>query len=156
MKGKLFNRISIALLVLFVLIQAIRPVRNNGTRDAPTDITHFVTVPDTVMSILKRSCYDCHSNYTAYPWYANVSPMSLLLANHIKNGKAQLNFTEFSQYSARRMRSKLTTTAEQVEKQEMPLKSYLLIHRNARLSDAEIKLVKDWVDAAKNELLQKK
>lgn len=154
-KGKAFKRIIIALLVLVVLLQFIRPAQNNGMMDAPTDITHFVTVPDTVMRILKRSCYDCHSNYTNYPWYASVSPMSLLLANHIKNGKAELNFTEFSQYSVRRMRSKLSSTAEQVEEREMPLKSYLLIHRKARLSDPEIKLIKDWVDAAKDQLSQK-
>ena len=155
MKGKAFKRIVITLLVLFVFLQFIRPARNNGTPDAPTDITHVVTVPDTVMGILRRSCYDCHSNYTAYPWYARVSPMSLLLANHIKNGKTELNFTEFAQYSARRMRSKLSSTAEQVEEGEMPLKSYLLIHQNAKLSDGEIKKIKDWVDAAKNELSQK-
>lgn len=154
-RKKIFRNVLLALLILFVLLQFIRPARNKGRADGPTDITNFVTVPDTVMGILKRSCYDCHSNHTNYPWYVNVSPASLLLAWHIKNGKAQLNFSDFSIYSRRRMRNKLSSVAEQVEKREMPLKSYLLMHRDARLSDPEIKLIKDWVDAAKNELSQK-
>ena len=156
MKRKLFKRILLILLIMFVLIQFIRPKKNNGNATTTTDITHFISIPDTVMSILKRSCYDCHSNHTNYPWYAEISPTSLLLARHIKRGKKELNFSDFSQYNRRRMKSKLSSIDEQVENRDMPLKSYLLLHRNAELNDDQIELIKNWTDSAKAELDQKK
>lgn len=112
-------------------------------------------VPDTVMGILKTSCYDCHSNHTAYPWYANISPLNLFLANHVKEGKKELNFSDFAQYSRRRINNKLSAIAEQVKDGEMPIKSYTLMHAAAKLTDGEAKLILEWVDRAKQELKQK-
>jgi hypothetical protein len=155
MKRKLLKRILLGLLIVLVLIQFIRPAKNNGIADTDKDITHFVQVPDTIRSILRTSCYDCHSNHTNYPWYAEISPASLWLANHVKHGKEELNFSDFSQYTPRRQKNKLTSIAEQVEEREMPLKSYLLIHGNARLSAGQIHLIKDWADSAKAELERK-
>jgi hypothetical protein len=141
--------------LVFILLQFIRPRKNSGLAATATDITHFVQVPDSVLNILKTSCYDCHSNHTNYPWYSEISPVSLWLANHIKNGKKELNFSDFSQYNRRRMKSKLSSIREQLEEREMPLKSYLLIHRNAALSNGKIKLVIDWTDSAKLEIDQR-
>lgn len=155
MKRKRLKNILLGLLILFVIVQFIRPEKNKGLAGTDKAITHFVQVPDTVKSILKVSCYDCHSNHTNYPWYSEISPVSLWLANHVKKGKAELNFSDFSQYTARRQKNKLTSIAEQVEGQEMPLKSYLLLHGNARLSAGQIQLIKDWVDSAKAELERK-
>ena len=155
MKRKLLKRILLALLIILVLIQFIRPVKNKGLADTDKDITHFVQVPDTIRSILKTSCYDCHSNHTNYPWYSEISPASLWLASHIKNGKAELNFSDFSQYTTRRQKNKFTSIAEQVEEKEMPLKSYLLLHGNAKLSSGQIQLIRDWTDSAKAEIERK-
>ena len=156
MKGKkLFKRVLLIFLIAFIAIQFVRPDKNSGPADSPADITHFVQVPDTILAILKTSCYDCHSNHTNYPWDAEVAPSSWWLANHIKNGKAELNFSEFGQYTARRRKSKLTSIADQVEKREMPLKSYLLLHGNAKLSDAQIQLLVNWTDSAKAEIERK-
>jgi hypothetical protein len=154
-RKKLAGRIALAVLMVFMGIQFIRPPKNEGVADASSDITHFVTVPDTVRKILKRSCYDCHSNHTNYPWYARISPASLWLARHIKEGKAELNFTDFAQYSRRRMNTKLSSIAEQVEEREMPLKSYLWMHGAARLSGEEIRLISRWTETAREELKQK-
>lgn len=151
MKKKL-KQIFLVLLIAFALIQFIRPAENLGNAEATTDIFHAVTVPDSVKGILKMSCYDCHSNNTRYPWYAEVAPASWLLASHVKNGKKELNFTEFSQLSPRRMKSKLKSIAEQVQKGEMPLKSYTLIHKNAVLTEAQVRTIKAWADAATQEL----
>lgn len=156
MKKRLFKRILLAILIVFILLQFIRPAKNVGIPGSDAEIIHFVHVPDTVLSLLKTSCYDCHSNHTNYPWYSQISPVSLLLANHIKQGKKTLNFSDFSQYNRRRIKSKLSSIGEQTVKREMPLKSYLLIHRNAALNDNQIKLIKDWTDSAKAELDQKK
>jgi hypothetical protein len=155
MKRKLLKRILLGLLIMLVLIQFIRPKKNIGIADTDKDIAHFVQVPDTIRNILKTSCYDCHSNHTNYPWYAEISPGSLWLANHIKNGKAELNFSDFSQYTTRRQKNKLNSIAKQVEEREMPLKSYLLLHGNARLSAGQIQLIRDWTDSAKAELERK-
>ncbi|RPD43466.1 heme-binding domain-containing protein [Paracnuella aquatica] len=155
MNRPLVKRITLALLVIFVLLQFIRPKKNNGNAESDKDFTHYVQVPDTVKSLLKTACYDCHSNKTNYPWYSQISPASLWLANHIKEGKAELNFSEFSQYTRRRMKSKMSSIAEQVENREMPLKSYLIIHKNAELSDAQIRLIVSWTDSVKTELSRK-
>lgn len=156
MKRKIvLRRVALALLVIFIGIQFLRPPKNNGVADNPTDITHFVTVSDTVMRMLQASCYDCHSNKTNYPWYAEIAPASWWLANHVKEGKAELNFSDFSQYTRRRMKNKMSSIADQVRDREMPLKSYLLIHLNAELSDAQVKLITNWADSAKAELDRK-
>lgn len=151
-REKVLKRIALALVLVFIGMQLIRPQKNDGAADTPNDITHVVTVPDTVMRMLKASCYDCHSNKTNYPWYAEIAPSSWWLANHIREGKAELNFSEFSQYSKRRMKTKLNSIGEQVDKREMPLKSYLLIHGNAKLSDGQIQIIKAWADSAKTEV----
>ena len=156
MKRKLFKRLFLGLLILLVLIQFIRPEKNNGMADSDKDITHFVQVPDTIKTLLKISCYDCHSNHTEYPWYSEISPGNWWLANHIQEGKADLNFSDFAQYSPRRMKNKFKAIADQVEKREMPLKSYLLLHSVARLSDGQIQLIKNWTDSARAEVDRRK
>jgi hypothetical protein len=156
MKRNVIVKIAGLLLVAFLLMQLIRPQKNTGAAETPQDITHFVTVPDTVMGLLKTSCYDCHSNNTHYPWYAEIAPASLWLAHHIKKGKEELNFSDFSQYNRRRIKNKLNSIGEQVENRDMPLKSYLWLHRAARLSDADIKRITDWVEKAKTEVDQLK
>lgn len=151
-KKTLLKGTLLGLLLLFLLIQLVRPEKNNGVADTDKDITHFVQVPDTIRTLLKISCYDCHSNKTDYPWYAEISPANWWLARHIKNGKEDLNFSDFTQYSRRRMKNKLSSIADQVDKREMPLKSYLLVHGSAKLTEGQIKLIKDWADSAKAEL----
>lgn len=81
------------------------------------------------------SCYDCHSNNTVYPWYSKVQPAAWFLIDHIKEGKEELNFNEWSNYSVRRKKSKLRSIIKQIESGEMPMESYTLIHRDALLSE---------------------
>ncbi len=139
------KNILIGLVVLFVGIQFIRPEKNEGSAATPQDVTHFVTVPDAVMTTLKQACYDCHSNHTKYPWYASVSPVSLWLANHVDEGKSELNFSNFAQYDKKRMDHKLEEMAEEVEEGHMPLPAYTLIHQDAKLSEAQQQLIVEWV-----------
>jgi len=103
----LSSKISLVLLIVLVAMQFIRPPRNRNGQVMPADLTQHFKVPASVESIIKTSCYDCHSNNTEYPWYANIQPMGWLLANHIKNGKAELNFNDFGSYSKRRQLNKL-------------------------------------------------
>ena len=148
----MIRKIIIVLAILFLAIQFIRPARNTGMADATTDITHFVHVPDTVLNLLKKSCYDCHSNHTEYPWYTNINPAGLWMQNHIDDGKKAINFSDLSSFNKKKLDHRLGDIAQQVEKHDMPLSSYTLIHTYAKLNDAEIKLLKDWTDSARKEV----
>lgn len=144
----MFKKILWGLLVIFLLVQFIRPPKNNGSAAAITDITHVVDVPDSVMSILKIACYDCHSDHTNYPWYSRITPVNWWLDDHIIEGKAHLNFSKFSNYTFKRRIKKLEEVAETVEKHEMPLNSYLWIHKEAKLNKAQQKMIIDWAKDA--------
>lgn len=139
----------IGLLIVFVILQAFRPERNNGEAFTTQDITHAVAVPDTVLHLLQASCYDCHSNRTNYPWYTNINPIGNWLAHHVSEGKSELNFSEFGKYSHRKGAHKMDEVVEQLQRQEMPLKSYLLVHGNARLNEAQSEMIINWASEAK-------
>ncbi|MEO8761262.1 MAG: heme-binding domain-containing protein [Bacteroidia bacterium] len=140
------RKILIALISILVLIQFIRPEKNLGLADTENDITHAVIVSPEIKNILATSCYDCHSNHTEYPWYSNVQPVASWLAHHVDEGKRELNFSEFNTYKLRRKTHKLKEVIKQIKKDEMPLTSYLIIHKNATLSaDQKAKLLK-WAE----------
>jgi hypothetical protein len=130
--------------ILFIALQFIRPVHNISKQALPTDISKVVTIPDTVLTMLKNACYDCHSNNTDYPWYSNVQPMGWLMAYHIKQAKNQLNFSAFGSYPQRRQLSKLDGIANSIKDDIMPLKSYKIMHKSARLSAVEKSLLINW------------
>lgn len=103
-----------------------------------------VAVPPDVSQIMVRSCNDCHTNSTIYPWYSNVQPFGWFLKNHIDDGRRQLNFSLFNTYSAKKKAKKLEEICEQLEAKEMPLPSYLWIHRDSVLSESDAKALCDW------------
>ena len=146
------KKIFLILLIVFIVIQFIRPGRNTSGQVLQTDISKTVPVPENVHSILQTACYDCHSNNTRYPWYNYVQPAAWILSNHIKHGKKDLNFSEFGSYSKRRQQSKLKAIADQVRDGEMPLYSYTMIHRNARLTKEEKLEIINWAQNEKDSL----
>ena len=100
---------------------------------------------DAVMAILKNACYDCHSNHTRYPWYSNIQPVGWWLQNHIEVGRAELNFSEFGQWSDHERREVLDHCAHLIETEKMPLGSYLPMHPEARLTAAQKNLLINWL-----------
>jgi len=148
----MIKKILIVLLIVLILIQFIRPARNLGAIASATDITHYVHVPDTVMHILKISCYDCHSNNTVYPWYTNINPVGLWMRSHINDGKRAINFSDLSKFNKKKLDHRLGDIAEQVEDKEMPLWSYTLIHGYAKLDSGQITILKNWTEAARKEV----
>ena len=142
------------LLIAFILIQFIQPTRNKSGQVLATDMAAMYKIPDTVQAVLKVACYDCHSNNTNYPWYTYLQPVGWMLANHIRHGKKELNFNEFGSYTARRQRSKLKAIANQVKDGEMPLNSYTLMHKDARLTREQKQLIIEWVQKTKDGLEQ--
>ena len=136
---KIFKIILLILMIVFVGIQFV-PTKRNQTDNVPnTDFMIVNNLPIKIQNTLQTSCYDCHSNNTSYPWYNKVQPVAWLLENHIEEGKSELNFSEWDNYSDRRKRSKLKSIISQIEDDKMPLDSYTLIHRNAILSSEKKK-----------------
>ncbi len=150
MLKKILKRFFQLLLLVFIVIQFFRPAKNKAEGISNNDITKLYPVPDDVKTILKTSCYDCHSNNTVYPWYAEVQPVAWWLDNHIKDGKKDLNFSEFAGYRLRRQYKKLEEINELVKKDEMPLDSYLWIHKDAKLNDLQKQTLANWVQSVRD------
>jgi hypothetical protein len=138
------KKIMLTALAVFIAIQFIRPARNSSSAIQPADMITQFNAPANIAGILKISCYDCHSNSTRYPWYANVQPVGWLLASHVKDGKEELNLNEFAAYSKRRQLSKLKSIQNSVKDGSMPLSSYTLLHSNAELSEESKALLIQW------------
>lgn len=143
-KGKLIAGI---LLLIFAGIQLFRPAKNLGN-DQTADISRVIPTPDSIHALLQAACYDCHSNYTHYPWYAEIQPVSWWLANHVNEGKRELNFHEYGKYTPKRQLHKLKEMKEQITEGEMPLSSYTLIHKEAIWTPAQQQAVITWIDSA--------
>ena len=134
-------------LIIFLLIQLYQPARNSDNgKVSSTDFVKTYDVPANVVQILKTSCSDCHSNNTNYPWYSYIQPTRMWLENHIHEGKEELNFSEFGNYSKRKQESKLQSIKKQVASGEMPLNSYTLVHRDAKLNKAQKQALNNWID----------
>lgn len=124
------------LLGLLLLAQFIRPERNLSN-DQSRHIATRYQVPEPVEGILKTACYDCHSNYTVYPWYANIQPVAGWLAHHVDEGKQELNFSDFTTRRVAVQNHKMEEVIEMVRENEMPLGSYTWVHRDAILSEGQ-------------------
>ena len=149
------KKIVLVLIVLLVVIQFIRPGRNGSVTASTNEISGYYSVPDTVAGILKRSCYNCHSNNTSYPWYTNIQPVGWWMQHHVNEGKDELNFSEFGGYTAKRQHHKMEEIAEQVKKGEMPLNSYLWVHTDARLSESEKEILIAWANELGKRIAEK-
>lgn len=134
------------ILIALFGIQFIPSNRNQSVEVLASDFTNIFDVPININQLLVRSCYDCHSNNTNYPWYNTLQPIAMLLENHITKAKEELNFSEFGEYSKRRQKSKLKSIRDQILKNKMPLTSYTIIHNDARLSDQDRIEIVEWAD----------
>jgi hypothetical protein len=151
------KKIGYILLAILIIIQFFRPAKNINTAAAATvnDISKVYPVPENVQSILKTSCYDCHSNNTSYPWYNNIQPVAWWLNHHVEEGKREINFNEFASYQIRRQYKKMEEVIEQVKEDEMPLSSYTLIHKDAKLSQDQKLVLSNWADAIRKDIESK-
>ena len=143
---KIIKKILFLLLIVLVIAQFFGPEKNQGeiaSMDAFISETH---PSDEVKMILSESCFDCHSDVTRYPWYNNITPVNYWLDGHVEEGKEELNLSKWSSYSIKRKDHKLEEVIEKVEEKEMPLTSYTWTHKEAKLTDAQISIVKDWAE----------
>ena len=137
---KIINFVLIALALIFVAAQFVRP----GFTNPASDPAHELRAPAQVQSILERSCIDCHSNRSRYPWYSQISPVSWWLKDHIDEARSELNLSEFGTYDAKKAAHKMEEVCEMVEKGEMPLREYVWGHPSAKLSEADKQALCQW------------
>ena len=149
------KKILYGLVASLVAIQFIIPVRNESDKLLPADITNLVAVPNQVLGILQNSCYDCHSNSSHYPWYAFIQPGAWWMATHIKKGKAMLNFSQFGDLSSLKQQSKLQGFINQIKDNEMPVSSYILLHRKAILTEEQKTILMNWAASTKDSIYLK-
>ena len=149
---KILKIILIVLAVVFVLAQFVRPEFSNPSVVEADTLWAVTSVPDDVRQVIGRSCIDCHSNETRYPWYSQITPSNWFLAGHVEEGRGELNFSTWGSYKPETQKRKLGEICEQVESKSMPLPSYLWIHREAVLSVSEAKLLCDWANSQIDEM----
>jgi len=144
----------IGLLVIFLGIQFIRPARTNPAIDQTQTIEAHTQMTPEVASILDRSCRDCHSNKTVWPWYTQVAPVSWWLSDHVNDGRRNLNMSEFGRLPRDRQERKLRQMCDEVSDGIMPLSSYLPMHPKARLSEQDKKVLCDWTEEQRERIAQ--
>ena len=139
------KKILYALLAIVFLMQALRPEKNLSDNNT-YHISKKYEVPENIGQLLSSACYDCHSNKTFYPVYAEVQPVGWWLARHVNDGKKHLNFSEFVNRPVALQNHKFEEIMEMLKEKEMPLPSYtwFSLHENAKLSDSQRQDLIDW------------
>ncbi|KAA1243930.1 heme-binding domain-containing protein [Aquimarina sp. RZ0] len=137
------KKIGLLLAVVLVILQFIRPDKNEMGYESVAYFENDTKPGVAIKKILKSNCYDCHSNQTIYPWYAEVAPVSYWLSHHVDEGKEHFNVSDWEQYSDKKKDHKLDELIEEVEEGEMPLSSYTWIHGNLEKEDKEVLIA--WV-----------
>jgi len=149
---KVFLWAAVALIVVFLAIQFVRPVKNNPPADPSMSVTVQSGIRPQTAASLRTSCFDCHSDETVWPWYSQVAPVSWLVADDVRKGRSHLNFSEWGSYPKSKRVLKLGQIYEQVTKNEMPLPNYLVMHPAAKLSPADRDSIISWTEEEEDRL----
>ncbi|MEO6051246.1 MAG: heme-binding domain-containing protein [Pyrinomonadaceae bacterium] len=150
---KIVKVFCVAILAGLVVIQFFGIDKTNPPVVQGETLESAVSVSPDASQIMVRSCNDCHTNTTIFPWYTYVQPVGWFMKNHIDDGRRKLNFSVFNTYPVKKKAKKLEEICEQVESKEMPLPSYLWIHRPAVLSESEAKALCDWAKQEKDKIV---
>jgi heme-binding protein len=132
---------------LFVLAQFSRPARTNPAIDHSRTVESYLQVNPQVSAIIDRSCIDCHSNKTRWPWYSNVAPVSWFVIDHVNHGRSHLNFSEWGRYNQREAEGMLRAICNEVKSGAMPISSYTPLHPGSSLTTEDVKVLCDWTNA---------
>src|SRR5215207_10406018 len=141
---KVLKAAAVLLFLLFAGVQLVRPERVNPPAAAGQSLEEHARVPPEVAGVLKRSCMDCHSNRTDWPWYSNVAPTSWFVADHVNHGRRHLNFSRWGGYDRRRAGDLLKEICTTAKAGVMPPDSYTLVHRGARLAPSDVRALCEW------------
>ena len=150
---KTLKIILICILIAFIIIQFLpKRLPENLPADG-RELTVVVNVPDNVSSIIKNSCYDCHSNQSKYPWYSHIAPTAWLVGGDVKEARHDLNFSEWGDYSKRDVIGKLDAISDEVSSGGMPLPAYAFIHRKTKLSEEQVQAIVKWSQQMSDSIL---
>jgi len=142
--GRIARRVGLGLIVALILLQFFQPERNNEAPDPELDMLTVISPPAQIADLIRTACYDCHSNQTIYPWYSRISPLSWYLNKHIEEGKEGLNFSEYGQLEKADKIGALADFYDVLDAGTMPLQSYMLLHKQARLSLEDSEALRSW------------
>lgn len=152
MKKSLISKLLLIVVIVIAIAQFFQPEQNNGELDIQP--FYAETNPSNeIKTLLQNQCFDCHSNKTNYPWYSKITPVNYWMADHVKHGKGELNFSDWSKYSLKRKEHKMEEVWEEVKEKHMPIDSYTWTHGS--MTDAEIELIVNWGKKAQTELKAK-
>lgn len=138
------RRIPLIILALLVIIQLVPVKRDNPPETAP------LQAPAEVTAVLERSCFNCHSNRTVWPWYSRVAPVSWLVAGHVKEGREHLNFSAWAALPEQKRRQLAGEIMDEVAEGGMPLAGYTQLHPEAKITGADLNLIKAWSTSLDN------
>ena len=135
------------LIILILVFIGIQFVPMNVPADLPVKDGDALEAPEEIQAILERSCFDCHSSHTTFPWYSNIAPVSWFTKNHVKEAREHMNFSTWGSYTDEKKLKYLEKIPKAIES-KMPMPSYLIMHAEAKLSDADKKAISDWAAEA--------
>lgn len=143
---------AVALGALFAAAQFVPAGRTNPPVSQDRSIESHVRMTPEVAGLLERSCADCHSNRTDWPWYSRVAPASWLVVEHVDDGRRHLNFSDWARYDDDEAGAMLEHICHEAKRGTMPLGSYTLLHGDAKLSPADIKTLCDWTNGERRRI----
>jgi hypothetical protein len=146
---RLIRNAALVFLAVIVAIQMVRPARTNPPTDPARALTARLPVTSEALAVMNRACRDCHSNDTTWPWYSNVAPVSWLVIDHVKSGRRHFNYSEWARYEPDKASKLLHDICEETRDGSMPMGSYTLVHRDARLSDRDVQALCSWTRSVK-------
>lgn len=150
--GKGLRWLLLVVAGLLLAVQVVRPAKTNPPIDQSLALEAHMNVQPQVAAILDRSCADCHSNKTRWPWYSHVAPVSWFVIDHVNEGRSNLNFSEWGRYSWREQRGLLGGICQESKSGMMPLSSYTPMHPGSKLSAEDVKTLCDWANAQRTQM----
>jgi len=138
--------ILISFIVVLLLLQLYPLEKPSNTAVNPNDLLITEKVPENISTLLKKACYDCHSNESIFPWYSKIAPSKWLVYNHINEGREELNFSEWNTLNIDDKSELLDDISTIILEGEMPLKGYIILHSEANLSNTEREAIASWAD----------
>ena len=140
----ILGRLLLGVVILLAGIQLIRPAKTNPAVDPGKSIDATLSVDPAVAAIFERSCKDCHSNRTSWPWYSSVAPVSWMVIHDVNEGRGKLNLSQWGGYDSAEAHTLVQRMCREVSGGDMPIFAYKVIHRDAVLSDADKQAICDW------------
>jgi hypothetical protein len=140
---------SLLVLLVLLIIQLVQPSRSNPPVDSARTIHASLSVDPAVASVFARSCNDCHSNTTVWPWYSKVAPASWLVASDVNRGRKALNFSDWKSLNPEKQKEIVPEICKEVADRDMPTEEYLLMHPRAKLTGAEVQAICGWAHSVR-------